>query len=336
MFCSRQAQPPHTQIPSALRDTIGALLQGPPGSAHRQSRPVCVFALGRLGDFVLTLSVIRTLAREFGTDACTLVVPGPLASVASRELPGVRQITLPTEAASLFREILPIWRHERRKFAADHFGRLICLSHQRSLYYELALSWIDAGQDLRLTPETYPQEPADGLCTELLAHGRLAGVALGRDLTRDELLPRLSSPAVREDGHLLVCPFSRDPVRNLPADTLLRTLQLWRQHHRAPLVFGGNQSDRPALERLAAGFSDAHVETPDGIDGLIEQIARAGAVFAADSAPAHLATALDKRAVVMTSRSFHGYAQPWTRSDRQQIFVHGTPAEQVAAALPNP
>ncbi len=334
MFCSRQAQPPPTQIPPALREALGALLRGPARDGPRQARPVCLFALGRLGDFVLTLSVLRTLVREFGSESCTLVLPAALATLAGRELPGVRQITLPAEAASLFREILPIWRHDRRKLAKDHFERLICLSHQRSLYYELALSWIDAGQDLRLTTDSYPQDASEGMCTELRAHWRLAEIALGRSLTREEILPRLLHPPVAEDRSLLVCPFSRDTVRNIPADTLRESLHLWRQRSRAPIVFGGSPSEQPQLRRLAAEYLGASVETPDSLDGLLGQIARAGAILAADSAPAHLATALDKQAVVMTSPSFYGYAQPWSRSVRQQIFVHGTPAEQVAAALP--
>ena len=339
MFCSRQAQPPPTLIPSGVRDALGALLRGPLRASQRQTAPLCLFALGRLGDFVLTLSVLRLLLRESASDASVLVIPAPLAALTAREFPGIRQITLPMEAASLLREIVPIWRQERPKFATDRFERLVCFSHQRSLYYELALSWIDARHDLRLRPETYPQTPSDGLSTELLGHWRLAETVLGRPVPRADILPCFTSLQANDDGRLLVCPFSRDLVRNLPADTAIEALRLWRKNSGAPIVLGGSPADVPALEQLAAVARDARIadvtiEAPAGLDGLLDQVARAGAVFAADSAPAHVAAALDKRSVVMTSRSFFGYAQPWSRSDRQQVFVHGTPAAQVAAALP--
>lgn len=288
---------------------------------------------------MLSVSVLRLLVRELGTAHCTVVTSPQVETLATREFPGVGCVTLPVDAPSLLRDIVPIWWRERPKFAADRFERLICFSHQRSLYYELALSWIDAQHDLRLMPETYPQTPADGLSTELLGHWRLTETVLGRRVPRAEILPRLNSLQPADDGRLLVCPFSRDLVRNLPADTAIEALRLWRERNRAPIILGGSPADLPALEQLATAaramhVTDITVETPAGLDGLLAQVAKAGAVFAADSAPAHVAAALDKHAVVMTSRSFYGYAQPWSHSDRQQVFVHGTPAEQVAAALP--
>jgi ADP-heptose:LPS heptosyltransferase len=341
MFCARQAQPPPTRIPARLRNALGALLRGPAWSESKQDRPTCLFALGRLGDFVLTLSALRLLLAELGPAACTLVIPEPFAELAAREFSGARLLTLPTEAASLVREIVPIWRHERRKLAADRYERLVCFSHQRSLYYELALSWIDAAEDFRLSTKTYPQElAANGQCTELAGHLRLAETVLGRRVIQEEILPRFTTLFPTEDGRLLVCPLSRDSVRNLPPDTLLPALTEWWREQRAPVVFGGSPPDRPALEQLAvaaraSGVSDVQVETPDGLDGLLAQVAGASAIFAADSAPAHIAAALDKPSVVMTSRSFFGYAQPWSRSTRQSIFVHGTPPGQIAAALPS-
>jgi ADP-heptose:LPS heptosyltransferase len=340
VFCSHQAQLPPTLIPSGMRNTLGALLRGPLRGSQQRTSPLCLFALGRLGDFVLTLSALRLLLKEFGPESCVLVIPAPLSALADREFPGVRQISLPMEAASLFREIVPIWRRERPKFSADRFERLICFSHQRSLYYELALSWIDAQHDLRLMPETYPQTPAEGLCTELLGHWRLAETVLGRRIPRAEILPRFTGLQPSEDGRLLVCPFSRDLTRNLPTETVTEVLRLWRKRSRALIVLGGSPADRPALEQMAGSARAAHladviVEAPAGLDGLLDQVARASAVFATDSAPAHIAAALDKHSTLIVNRAIYGYAQPWSRSDRQQAFTEGTPPEQIAAALPS-
>lgn len=339
MFCSSRLQPPVTLIPTPLRDRLGTVLQGPPRGKRGPSQRACLFTLGRIGDFVLTLSAIRLLLRQFGPEGCTLVVARAQAPLAQREFPGVQCVSLPTEADGLIRDILPIWWKERRKFANLHFDRLICLRHQRALYHELVLSWIAASQDIRLMPETYPEAPAPGLCAELLGHWRLTETALGRPVARENILPRFTSLHAGNDGRLLICPCSLDVTRSLPADVLVGTLQTWRGRHRAPIVLGGSPADNAALQQLAsvlrtARITDVRVETPAGLDGLLDQVARAGAIFAADSAPAHVAAALDKPSVVLTSPTYFGHAQPWARSARQQSFVHGTPAEQVAAALP--
>ncbi len=359
MYCSPLQSSARTIIPAAIREWLGALLSGPlPGSRTRR-HAACLFALGRIGDFVLTLSALRLLVREFGATNCVLVVPNPLAILAGREFPGVQCITLPTEAASLMREILPIWWRERNKFSADSFDQLICLSHQRSLYYELALSWIDTARDVRLLPETYPtvsgeDVPAshrpddggpashrlsDGWCTELLAHQRLVETVLGRAIGQEEILPRFTSLTASEDGRLLIYPFSRDATRCLPLEKVVGVLQNWRARSRGAIVFGGNLVDTPELERYAqaarsTGLDNISIELPSGLDGLLKHVAQAGAVFAADSAAAHVATALDKPSAVMTTRLFYGYCQPWGRSGRQHVFLPDAPADQVAGALP--
>ena len=339
VFCWPQLHSPPTRIPSGLRNRLCGLLRGPPSGRRRSGQRCCLFALGRIGDFVLSVSVLRLLVREFGAAHCTVVTSPQVETLASRELPGVRCITLPVDAPSLLRDIVPIWRRERPKLGADHFERLICFSHQRSIYYELALSWIGSEHELRLTPETYPQAPPEGQCAELLAHWRVAEIALGRTLAREDILPRLTSLKATDDGSLLVCPFSLDPIRNLPGELAVETLRMWRERSRAPITLGGSPADAARLADIAAvasaaGIDDIRIDTPVGLDGLLRQVSSAGALFSGDSAPAHIAAALDKPSVVVTSRSFFGFAQPWSRSDRQQVFVHGTPAAQVAAALP--
>ena len=298
-----------------------------------------MFALGWIGDFVLTLSVIRRLIQEFGTEECVLVVSGPVVSLATREFPGVRCLTLPPDAASLVRDILPVWWRERGKFARDHFDHLVCLSHQRSLYYEVALSWIDAKHDVRLLPATYPTFADDDWCTELLAHHRVVESALGRTIRREDILPSFTSVPTGDDGRLLVYPLSRDLTRSMIPSPLIETLVQWRQHSAAPVVFAGSPADASMLGHYAtaaraAGLSRVSVETPDGLDALLGQIAGAGALFCGDSAPAHIAAALDKHSTAMTSEAFYGYCQPWSRSERQKVFRLGTRPDLVAASLP--
>jgi ADP-heptose:LPS heptosyltransferase len=338
MYCSPHLQPA-TLIPTRVRDRLGAVLGGPPPGRHDERYPVCLFALGRIGDFVLMLSALRALVREFGPAACVLVIPTPLAGLVAREFPGVRCVALPTEAASLFRHILPIWRTERPKLAEFHFGQLICLSHQRSLYYELALSWIQTEKTARLVPATYPPTPTEGLCTELLGHWRLVEQVLGRPIPREEILPRFSTQDITDGNQLVVYPLSLDATRSITPEKTAQVLLLWRSQNRAPVIFGGSPGDEPALRQYAdlaraAGVQDVSIETPAGLQSLLDHVAHAGAVFAGDSAAAHLAAAFDKPSVVLTNRRFYGYAQPWSRSTRQQVFLHEESPERIAGALP--
>lgn len=339
MNCSPLMHERPTTIPPRIRRWIGHRLSGPPGGTRHRRYRACLFALGRIGDFVLTLGALRRLIREFGLDDCVLVMPASMTPVVHREFPGLRTITLPTDAPGLVRDIIPIWWRDRRRFAADRFEQRICLCHQRGLYYELALSWIDADHDVRLLPATYPAIRADGLCTELLAHWRLVETVLGRPVPREEILPGFTGLPTGDDRRLLIYPLSLEPERSLPAATTTIVLRHWRECSHAQIVFGGRPADRAQLEHYAeaarrAGLADVGVETPHGIDGLLRHVAQAGAVLSCDSAAGHIATALDKPGVVITTPGFFGYCQPWTRSGRQQVFLDDAPAGAVAAALP--
>ena len=310
-------------IPTAIRNRLGALLSGPSSGKRLRRHRACLYALGRIGDFVLVLSALRRLIREFGPDGCVLVIPEATAPIVTREFPGVRFITLPGEAASFIRDILPAWWRERKKFSDDHFQQLVCLSHQRSLYYEVTLSWIVAEKDTRLMPETYPQTARDGLCTELLAHWQLVETVLGRRVSREDILPRFVSLSASDDGRLLVYPLSRDLLRSLPIGKVIEILRLWRERSRAPIVFGGSPAEASALAVYCAaarqaGLEDVTMEMPATVDGFLEHIARASSLLAAESAAAHIAAALDKPTVVMMGGGVPGYCQPWRRSTRQQ------------------
>ncbi|MDI1247854.1 MAG: glycosyltransferase family 9 protein [Lacunisphaera sp.] len=339
MYCSPQLHPPATALPTGLRDWLGARLSGPARGPRHEHRQLCVFALGWVGDFVLALPGIRLVLGKHAPAGCTLVIAPAVAALAQTEFPGVECLLLPVECSSLARDILPLWWRERARLSSVRHDRLVCFSHQRPLHYELALSWIDAGQDFRLLPASYPTMTAGELCTELRAHRELAEQVLGRPVSREEILPRFTGLAPGDDGRLVVYPFSRDVARNLAPAHVIRVLRLWREGSRAPIVLGGSPAEAPQLRHCAelarsAGLEISGIETPHGIDRLLQHVAQAGAVLSADSAAGHIATALDKPCVVITTPGFFGYCQPWTRSGRQQVFLADAPAGAVAAALP--
>jgi ADP-heptose:LPS heptosyltransferase len=339
MNCSPLQPAARTTIPPIIREWIGNRLRGAPPGPRKNRHAACLFALGRIGDFVLMLSALRLLIRGFGPADCVVVVPAGLSPLAAREFPDVTLITLPSDAPGLVRDILPIWWRERRNFSADAFEQRICLCHQRGLYYEVALSWIYAEKDVRLLPETYPTAPANGLSTELLAHWRLVETVLGHPVQPEEILPRFDSISPGNDGRLLVYPLSLDPARSVSMSHVTEVLQHWRKRSPAPIVFGAGPAEQIELERYAnaarqAGLQNAMVESPVGIEGMVAHLARAGAVLAADSGAAHVAAALDKPLVLLMDDKIFGYANPWRRSPRQVAFLNTVPMEEVAAAIP--
>lgn len=338
MYCSPLLRSPRTLIPAGLREALGLLLGGPPAAKNPANREVCLFALGMIGDAVLALSALRRLIEHHGQQNCVLVVTPAVHALIGREFPGVETVVLPGDASSLTRDILPLWRRERKKFAAYRFARRVCLSHQRSLYYELALSWSDARADFRLLPETYPAEPAD-TCTELQAHRHITERALGRPVDLAEILPRFNTATASDDGRLLVYPLSLNADKDLPVERVVALLRLWRKRSQAPVVLGGRPDADPALQQYAvslraAGMADVTVETPAGVCAFVDHVARAGALLSAESAAAHIGTALDKTSVVVVPPPLWGYGQPWQKSARQHAFRFDAPDAEIAKALP--
>ena len=318
---------------------IGHLLSGSGRGHRRHQRKACVVALGRIGDFVLSLPTIRLFAREFGARELTLVVPPVVVPLAVAELPGVELITLPAEAGGLFREIVPIWWTQRPKFMTHGFERKITLNHYRPFYQEIARSWIHAKADFFLTPETYPREMQDGQCRELQAHRLVASAALGREVALEEIVPGFTRFPASNDGRLLVYPLSQDRTRSVPAERIAVVLRLWRGRSRAPIVLGGSPRDLAELEHYAtvcrtAGLDGIAVEAPAGVNSFVTHLAAAGAVLAADSAAAHVGTAFDKPTVVLMAHDWYGLSQPWHKSARQRTFFFDTADPEIAAALP--
>lgn len=331
--------PPRTLLPGALRTWLGAGLRGPMRGPRRRRRGACIFAFGLYGDFVLMLSAVRLLVREYGADQCVVVLGPNLADLAAAELPGVEQIVAPYAAGSLLREILPVWWRERKKFSVDRFDRLVCFNHHRSLYTEIVLSWVDAEKDFRHLPSTYPAKKT-GWSGELMAHWRLAEQVLGRTIPQENIVPRLTSVTPGNDGRLLVYPLSSDGSRDLSPERVARILRLWRTRGRGPVVFGGSPATQPTLEKYAAlarqaGCAGVQVETPAGSRGLLEHLAAAGAILCAESAAGHIGPAFDKPTVVCMDRRLYGYCQPWHPSARQRVFLSDVATdEEIAAALP--
>lgn len=330
MFCSPLIHPEPSRLPAPLREWIGRRLSGPARltAAHRDE--AVIYAAGRLGDLVLALSPIRLLLDHWGAGRCTVVVSDVAAELAARELPEVRRVVVPLDAPGVLRDVLPLRRQLRPALGRHPGVRRISLLHQRTLFHEIALTWIPADEDFRLTPATYPAAPAAGLSLELEAHRRLAELALGRTVTPAEVRPRLRHASATEGDTLLICPLASHVEKSLPLAVMAEALGSIR----GPAGWRARLAGSPAQRALLQPYQDALVQagltvaepltTPD-LASFIAEVARAGAVLAVDSFAAHLALALDKRACIILGGGRPDFCLPWHQSERQRFCLHRLP-----------
>jgi glycosyltransferase involved in cell wall biosynthesis/O-antigen/teichoic acid export membrane protein/ADP-heptose:LPS heptosyltransferase len=329
-------------LPASLRRFLARRLAGPDPRPARTRLKVCIFKVDRIGDFVLATGAIRRLLAAHGEENCLLFISHTVAELAAREFPRTRRVTVPPQAAGLLREMAAIRRESRRQLGEYQFEQLVCLRHQRTLYHDLLLTWVKADRWIGLTPDAprvatldpahgytlparYPRTIEAGCSRDLVAHGLIVSDSVGTFVPAAGIQPSLTVGKVEPGSEFLVLPFSSDPVRNYPAPLLAEALG--RANLSGPLVLSGTEAQREALEELAglarsAGASGVSVDTdPASPLALVDRVARARAVLSMDSAAAHIATALDRPAVIIQGGGEWELMSPWG-ARRRQYWVH--------------
>lgn len=299
-----------------------------------------ILKLDRLGDAVLSLGAVRELLREFG-DMETLLVVSTLAEPLFRaEFPEVELLVLPPFCKRFIPDLLVFfWRHAAhlRSISTE---TLVCLRHQPSDYLHVivrlikpqkchALRWTRDWENVSLTfpncvTAPYPEESAEQ-CLELEAHRRLVSLALGREVPTKAVLPVISSVQSVEGADLLVCPVAGTPIRHYPPDLLAAAIRSVIGTTPMKIAFclpaGANTEPwRRALDD--AGLRETSWHQPTSQSGLLDLIAAARVVLAVDSAPAHLATGMDKPGVFLLGGGHFGMFAPWQTSHRQIWLRH--------------
>lgn len=330
MYASPLMPEYQTRLPAGLRLWAGRRLSGPPRGQIQTSCPAAIFQVARIGDFVLSLSAIRLLLDAWGEENCRLIVADSTVGLAALEFPRTPRIVLPSAAPALVGHIVPAWWRHRRKFRGFSAERVVCLTHQRDLYTEIALTWLRASRRHALVRATYPTESEPDRCLELTAHRKIVSEALGRAVTDGEILPRFTSVTPGNDGSLLVCPFASEAVRCLPGSMMVAALQAWRKKSAAPLRLCASPAEGIRLEALAAEARAAGIERietvlPRDVATFVRTVAAAGAVFGMDSSAAHIATAFDKPGCFLNGGGSDGLCLPWRRSSRQVYLKHRVP-----------
>jgi ADP-heptose:LPS heptosyltransferase len=187
-------------------------------------------------------------------------------------------------------------------------------------------AWVFQGAE-RIEFATPGVDAADPrLSRELEMHRRLLTAALGRTITAAEVLPTLERPPATASARaapVVVCPFGSHASRDLAVAGVVAAWRALGPSSRLENVcMLGSAAQRPQVEAFAEGLRAAGctgiVARCDlSLSGFVEAIARAPLVLATESAAAHLATALDRPALLWIGGGHFGQFGPWHRSEKQ-------------------
>jgi ADP-heptose:LPS heptosyltransferase len=172
----------------------------------------------------------------------------------------------------------------------------------------------------------YPEQVAEG-CLELEAHRRVAQDVLGRPVVFSDILPALMPSPAERSATLLVCPVAGSAIRQYPPVQLAKAVELFLRTAPGMRV---TFCIPPGIDRTPWEYAvkDAGITLevdwvqPENLEELLRVIYAARLVLAPESAPTHLAVAMNKPGVFILGGGHYCMFAPWRRSARQVWLNH--------------
>jgi ADP-heptose:LPS heptosyltransferase len=309
----------------------------------KSSRRVAIIKLGKLGDNVLALGAMKALVEHFGAKNCTIVSSSYGKDLVAAAFPDVEILTVTTNHSTLRRTMHDLFRLRRHAIFCEGVDVLVSLQHHRTLHDDLITSAIPArvtwglpnselgvaGLSDQIVRASYAfdnaaPEPATGeyICRELALHASLLSQVLGRPIVASDLRPQIGRSDNEPAAAIGLAPFSGSVLRDIPMPLVLATCNAAKALGYVVHVWAHTPTDPRTLsmiERLSAEtFADVRlVHTPATAD-LVRAISTVRLVVAAESAPAHLAAAMDQPLVAIMGGGHFGWFAPWSNSHRQR------------------
>ncbi|HZZ19643.1 MAG TPA: glycosyltransferase family 9 protein [Opitutaceae bacterium] len=308
----------------------------------KPSRRVAIIKLGKLGDNVLALGAMKALIDHFGAENCTVVSSTYGRDLVSSIFPKVEILTVTTNHSTLRRTLHDLLRLRRHTIFCEGVDVLVSLQHHRTLHDDLITSAIPASRTWGLANSELGEAglsdqlvrakfafdntpplpgPNSHACRELELHATLLSSVLGRSVSSTDLRPRIigtGAPALA----IGLAPFSGSVLRDVPMPLVLATCTTAKALGYQVHVWSPSPKDTRALEMVGRlrdqTSADVRLVHTPGITDLVRAVSSVRAVVAAESAPAHLAAAMDKPLVGILGGGHFGWFAPWTVSDNQR------------------
>jgi ADP-heptose:LPS heptosyltransferase len=332
----------------AWRFRLLQCLGGPRPPVARSRFRAIIYKPERLGDLFLAANAIRILAAHWGESQTALVVSAECRELADKMFPDLPKFYLPltlglggwnlAQALSL--------RSKLSSWSCEH---LVCLQHHRQPLSSAALRWIRADCRWGVTghpwmlpairdgeaglfdrPLQYRWPTPPGTPAEVQAHADLVTRITGRETDVTSILPKVALPSEHrvssERPTLVVVPWGSGEIKNLIGELIAGVIKDATSVARCRIRIVAEPKRRSEQARLTKdlsamlpGFDIAPLPTAN-LAELEAAIAQSAAVLAADTFPAHLATAMNKPVAVLATGALPGVFGPWSRSENQRWF----------------
>jgi len=300
----------------------------------RRYVPVVIYKVDRLGDFVLAIGAIRIVVGRAGAENVLLVLSEIARPLAEREFPEVEKYYVRYDGEGARAALRAAWSNPLAR-GTVRARALICLRHQGGFFRRQLLAGLMDNTTSFGCTETnslphscahfsrtisYPQAAAGALPVELRAHAMVVEAWTGAAIATADLVPVLRNEESSGE-FVLICPFGSSTLRDYPDTSWIEVVRELRTMGR-PVLFNAGAADHARIHSLAAQCDVADVAVTTDFAEFFALICRAMIVVTVETAAAHLATALDKSAVVLIGGGHFGRCGPWTRSARQIWLTH--------------
>ncbi len=335
-----------------FRTSIRLLRLARPRREINESNRLVYFKPDHIGDFILATEAIHLIeewAQSKGYAKSFIVTSHQNAALARAEFPELGVASIPYAFDGFGGTFWNCLATAHRAFRPLLGAQVVCLRHQRTLVQDLLLDWLRPSRSYGLTgcalgprpgfsdirkfaPTVGASFPLNGppFPQELNAHATLVNLVTGIPANIPDILPRLRSLPTSEGGGIVVFPKAHGSIREYPPAFLAKLISDARSVCGDRIVLVGQERDHRDLAILAALIRDGkeipvEIQTPPSMFDAARLIASARVVIGMESGPAHVATALDKRAVLFLGGGHFGIFAPWNRSARQRWLQKSLP-----------
>ena len=322
---------------------------------------VFVLKPDEIGDFVLVTGALRVLEKHFGQAGLILAVSAAVAPLARMQFPAATVIPLAFQRrrklvnVTLINIILNL--PALFKLAGRRVEAAVCLRSMRNylqtvLFYSVRArryiactnllstrksrrrSVVEHGVKCLFRPELLPYPPpGEHVPSELEANRLVVCAALGREVEPAEIFPVLD-PGLPEvpldEGAWVLCPFSSSVTKDYPVDRWVEALlPLSGEREKRPILLTSSPAQSEQLKIFAAvlknaGIGPLELRCGGGLPELVRLLSGAGLILTVDTATAHIACALRRRAVIVHTGQHPGVYGPYS-PDGRQLWVRPLP-----------